>query len=321
MKIEKSKAQQIAAVEVALSVGLIESDFSSVRLKTPVENVSQSHITAVNCAEPTRVGKPQTDICSTASMTADVVPFAGVNTSLAEVVRFPEGVASKAARGKSRNRRVKAPESDQQELALPGAEWDRGKWTLPVDVKEVVAKRGLHIGRDYENGTDEWLTSRLVNEALMIKDFDLDPCAPHPDKLKNLEAGLVPAKNHYWEGGLEKPWFGKVYCNPPYSDVGTWLAKCAEHQNALALVYARVETQWFQAQVWDRATAVLFPGKRVHFVSLLRNTKSAGVAPSVVVAYNADMAEHLRTCSLPGNFVLLDRLARSRGPLNTLAVA
>jgi hypothetical protein len=249
------------------------------------------------------------------------MPFSGATTALAEIVRFPEGVAPKAARGKSRNRRGKAGEAAQQELALPGAEWDQSKWNVPVGVKEVVAKRGLHIGRDFQNGTDEWLTSRLVNEALMIKDFDLDPCAPHPDKLKNLEPGLVPAKTHYWEGGLEKPWFGKVFCNPPYSDVGTWLAKCAEHENALALVYVRTDTQWYQTQVWGRATALLFLGKRVNFVSLLRNTKSAGVAPSVVVAYNADMAEHLRTCSLPGTFMMVDRLARSRGPVNSLAVA
>jgi hypothetical protein len=321
MKIEKSKAQQIAAVEVALSVGLIESDFSSVRSKSPDENVSQSRETAADSAELTRVGNPRTAICSSASMTGDVVPFSGATATLAEVVRFPEGVAPRAARGKSRNRREKAAEAAQQEFALPGAEWDRSKWNVEVDVKEVVATRGLHIGRDFQNGTDEWLTSRIINEGLMIKDFDLDPCAPHPDKLKNLEPGLVPAKNHYWEGGLEKPWFGKVFCNPPYSDVGTWLAKCAEHKNALALVYARMETQWFQAQVWDRATALLFPGKRVHFVSLLKNTKSAGVAPSVVVAYNLDMAEHLRTCPVPGNFILLDRSARSRGPVNTLAVA
>jgi hypothetical protein len=77
--------------------------------------------------------------------------------------------------------------------------------------------------------------------------IDLDPCsnADH----------TIPAKTHYTaqENGLDRPWRGRVYMNPPYGDgIDRWVAKlCAEHERgdvseAIALVPARPDTQWFK---------------------------------------------------------------------------
>jgi hypothetical protein len=55
--------------------------------------------------------------------------------------------------------------------------------------------------------------------------IDTDPCAD-PEK-------TVPAVHHYTEGGLEKPWFDKVYANPPYGKgLGEWIKKAIEEYEA-----------------------------------------------------------------------------------------
>ena len=94
---------------------------------------------------------------------------------------------------------------------------------------------------DYHNqsdGKDEWLTPPEIIKAL--GEFDLDPCAP-------VKRPWPTAEKHYTiqDNGLLKPWQGRVWCNPPYNDAAKWLARCAEHGNAIALVFARTETKMF----------------------------------------------------------------------------
>ncbi|SDT83842.1 hypothetical protein SAMN04488548_1051, partial [Gordonia westfalica] len=56
-----------------------------------------------------------------------------------------------------------------------------------------------------------------------------------------------------------------MWCNPPYSNVWRWLDRLANHGTGTALIFARTETAGFQAQVWRRATAVLFLEGRLTF--------------------------------------------------------
>lgn len=321
MKIVKSSAPKIASTRATQSVELVESGSNSVGAEIHSIDTPQNRGTAGHCREVAGPGEITSITGDTPATAAEVVPFLVPNPSMAAVVKFPGDGASKAARRKPGERREKTQLPAQQELALPGAALNISMLNVPARMDEIVAKRGLHSGRDYENGTDEWLTPAYVNDALFIQTFDLDPCAPFPEKLKNLPPGLVPAKNHYCEDGLTKKWFGSVFCNPPYNEVAQWLAKCAEHKNALALVYARTETKWFQSQVWARATAVLFVFGRINFVSLLGKPDAAAVAPSVLIAYNDEMAEHLRKCPLPGFWIKLDLSVQSRETLMHLGLA
>ena len=79
--------------------------------------------------------------------------------------------------------------------------------------------------------------------------IDLDPCS-------NAGAPNVPAGEHYTreQNGLIRPWAGRVYMNPPYGEIEAWIDKlCAEVarpagvMEAIALVPARTDTQWFRA--------------------------------------------------------------------------
>lgn len=83
---------------------------------------------------------------------------------------------------------------------------------------------------------DEWLTPPEIVHAL--GDFDLDPCAP-------VRRPWSTATHHYTvlDNGLTKPWFSRVWMNPPYGrETGIWLNKLAVHGDGIALVFARTET-------------------------------------------------------------------------------
>jgi hypothetical protein len=145
---------------------------------------------------------------------------------------------------------------------------------------------------------DEWLTPPEIIKAL--GSFDLDPCAP-------INRPWATAANHYTiaDMGLTKPWFGRIWCNPPYgSQTGIWLQKLADHGNGIALIFARTETEMFFTQVWRRATAILFIEGRLYFYHV-DGTKAASNsgAPSVLIAYGKENVEILRTSGIKGAYV------------------
>lgn len=110
--------------------------------------------------------------------------------------------------------------------------------------------------------TDEWMTPRYVFEALGLT-FDLDPA--HPPARTN-----VPALRTLSFGGLEAPWRGTVWLNPPYGGRGglePWLARFFDHGDGIALVPDRTSAPWFQA-AWKRADLVLFVNRKIKFERL-----------------------------------------------------
>ena len=105
---------------------------------------------------------------------------------------------------------------------------------------------------------DEWLTPPSLLKDLGT--FDLDPCSP-------INRPWNTANHHYTklDNGLEKDWFGCVWCNPPYGRFAEiWLEKLARHGNGMALIFARTETEMFFNQislyhyVWNYFPVCLF---------------------------------------------------------------
>ena len=87
----------------------------------------------------------------------------------------------------------------------------------------------------------EWWTPPEVFQKLNIE-FDIDVASP--------KGGVdwIPAKKYFTkeDNGLEQEWQGTVWMNPPYGRfTGSWLDKFIEHNNGIALVFSRTETQWF----------------------------------------------------------------------------
>lgn len=116
------------------------------------------------------------------------------------------------------------------------------------------------------------------------------------------------ADQHYTidDDGLSLPWHGRVWLNPPYSEITPWMRRMAAHGNGIALVFARCETTWWFNHVWGHADGYLFLAGRVTFhlgdgVGSKPGHNSGG--PSVLIAYGADNVERLRTSNLGGALV------------------
>jgi hypothetical protein len=144
-----------------------------------------------------------------------------------------------------------------------------------------------------------WLTPPHVLAALGT--FDLDPCAaPEPRPWATAARHIALP-----EDGLEAPWHGRVWLNPPYDQLAfAWLARLADHGQGIALMFARTETRGFFATVWQRASALLFLEGRLHFhhPDGTRAYSNSG-APSLLIAYGERDATILEGCSLPGSFM------------------
>ena len=152
-----------------------------------------------------------------------------------------------------------------------------------------------------ETGKDEWLTPPELIKAL--GDFDLDPCSP-------INRPWDTAKRHYTikDDGLLMPWEGRVFCNPPYGNQASkWLEKCAMHNNAIALTFARTETKMFFRCVWEKATAILFVKGRIKFYHVTGEQGNSAGAPSVFIAYGENNAEALRECGIDGKYLEINK--------------
>jgi hypothetical protein len=150
--------------------------------------------------------------------------------------------------------------------------------------------------RPNEGETNIWLTPRHIIEAL--GPFDLGPCAaPEPRPWPT-------ASKHYAEAdcnGLELPWHGVVWVNPPYGKhAEAWLHKLAEHGEGIALIFARTETAWFQ-RVARHDWLLFFPSGRItfHKPNGERGKGNSG-APSVFLAIGEESKRRLMNFGVAG---------------------
>lgn len=133
-----------------------------------------------------------------------------------------------------------------------------------------------------EPETDEWATPSSLIRPLSdaVGGFDLDPASgaediPHADQTYTAQ-----------EDGLTQPWFGKVFCNPPFSEKSEWLKKAVdETENGDAELVVMVlpvdtSTEWFHNYV-TKSVAVCFMGPgRVDFD---RRDKAGGKQPNFAI--------------------------------------
>lgn len=149
-------------------------------------------------------------------------------------------------------------------------------------------------------GTDEWGTPWEIVNAL--GKFDLDPCACEG----NAKAETFFTKE---QDGLSREWFGRVWCNPPYSQplLGQFCAKMAEYGNGILLIFARTGNKVWQESVLPKADAILFLRRRVRFCLPDGTPGGSAGCDSALVAYGYQNVEALRNSGLEGTLVVMGK--------------
>jgi hypothetical protein len=145
--------------------------------------------------------------------------------------------------------------------------------------------------------TNDWLTPPALLQRLGT--FDLDPCGcPAMPWRTAMTTYFLPDHD-----GLMDPWFGRVFCNPPYGpNVGDWARRMAEHGNGIMLIFARTETATWQKDILPFADATLLPEGRIHFYLPSGERGKSGTAPSALLAYGQNNVEALRNAGIAGAF-------------------
>ena len=139
--------------------------------------------------------------------------------------------------------------------------------------------------------TPEWLFNRL---SLAYGPFDLDVAAA-PENAK--------CERYFDEqtNGLEQPWTGRVWCNPPYRDLIKWVRKAREEtmngnaEKVVMLLPAQTSTAWWHDYALKFANIVWIRGK-VQF----GGCKDRAIMPSVVLIFTPEIQEVPVANRLPG---------------------
>lgn len=154
------------------------------------------------------------------------------------------------------------------------------------------------LGKRKNPKSDVWLTPEWVLDRL--GKFDLDPCAaPVPRPWKTARKMITLP-----DDGLGMKWRGRVWMNPPFSNIHPWIRRISEYGNGIALVPARVETGWFHDFVWKKADALFFFRHRVNFCEQSGEVRTGVDFPTVIAAYGLENADSLFKINLPGKLIL-----------------
>lgn len=110
-----------------------------------------------------------------------------------------------------------------------------------------------------------WQTPQELLEALYkVFRFDLDPCAA----TKTRQGVKARVRYTAEDDGLNLPWHGVVFMNPPYGrTLGDWVAKGRHEQEngrasiVVALLPARPDTRYWHEHIAGKATVYFLKGR------------------------------------------------------------
>lgn len=137
--------------------------------------------------------------------------------------------------------------------------------------------------------SDAWYTPPWIFAGLGLT-FDLDVAAPAEP------LAWLPARRRYTvaDDGLNLPWDGLVWCNPPYSSPTAWCRKWAEHPGGGCLLVRADLSSGGPFCAFTAASSVYVPPKRIEFVNGHGDRGGAVTFSSVLLGRGAEVDEAMR---------------------------
>lgn len=146
---------------------------------------------------------------------------------------------------------------------------------------------------------DKWVVPKEMLDRL--GKFDQDVYAPFNRPWDSAEEHLTII-----DDGLNTTWRGRIFCHPPDGILMySWLEKCAQHRNAVALINSKTDAKFFQDIILEHAHAILFIKGRVKFHYTNGKRADSCPLPSVLVAFDDANAKLLKESGINGKLILL----------------
>jgi hypothetical protein len=205
----------------------------------------------------------------------------------------------------------KEPKHDTRKVIASNLGWSTGK----VAQAEVVRKEDPEkwdevkagtktVGAAYtevkkphvvnNSGENEWYTPPKYTEAAkrVMGGIDLDPAS------NSVANEFVKADAFYTkeDDGLTKPWYGRVWLNPPYAQpliaqfaeavVGKFSS--AEFEQAVVLVNNATDTKWLQSMMKACSAACFLEG-RIRYLDKTGEPKNSPIQGQVALYFGEDI--------------------------------
>ncbi len=150
----------------------------------------------------------------------------------------------------------------------------------------------------FNSGENEWYTPAKYTEAAkrVMGNIDLDPASNAvANRFVNADAFYTKE-----DDGLTKPWYGRVWLNPPYAQplIAQFAEAVAgkfssgEFEQAIVLVNNATDTKWLQSMMRVCA-AVCFPEGRIRFMNQKGDPVGAPLQGQVFLYFGEDVESFL----------------------------
>jgi hypothetical protein len=139
----------------------------------------------------------------------------------------------------------------------------------------------------HEETSDDYYTPPTLFANLGLE-FELDVAAPPGG------VSWIPAKKFYTmeDDGLSQVWEGRVWMNPPFSDVTPWVERFIEHGNGVGLVPI-VRSKWLTT-AWRQLDGFGIL-ENPHDMKFIRNGKPTTIwCATAIISMGADNVKAAR---------------------------